>query len=715
MKGIILTAMNYRVFWNGEEKSLTTANINEPCYNNFVKQELALFSVKGSGRLTVKSDTPVKSVIIRPLSLGIKPTIEDSHTIIIDLKCAAKFSLEINGSHKGNLLVFASEYRKEPECPPGGKIIRFEPGEHTVGRFIVDESNTVIIVEEGAVVNGGFDIRNAENITICGLGIITKQKYEYGAPCSGGLIGLSKCRNVKIYDVSLIDSIGWTCVFGSCDNVYVDNMNIIGCRGNTDGIDVCASRNILVERVFTRTWDDSFVVKAFDSGDVENLEFRNSTLWNDFARPMEIGVELRAEKVSNISFKNIDVIHSMTGYPIMGIHHGDRANVSGILMDDIRLEDINGGQIFDIRITDSVWNCDPVKGGIENVTIKNIAIVEPQKTIPSKSRISGFSKEASIKNVSLENFSFCGRYAQSIEECQVEIYDFVENISYKAPENVPVLNRISSKIDFIKEPTIEKDGYYHATVRLTLKNEGASHESGFFRLQISPVNTAHYNGENQYFALEPQSVCHRDYDISFMPGKYVIDVQSENPCIEYTFKYIALDAHISDSIEKAVPYTFSNYYGEITEGFRIAATDSELILQSPTENDIIIYTALPAKPEEGEVLFTVEETDFGTAPAITLCKGIPVPAPQLRCPAEITYVFENQPKVGKINELKISSPKGIVKIPFAELGLPHNCKNFLFEAVMCTDAGKNRRYPYSLFHSVRPAEIAHMFANVTVD
>ena len=85
MKGIILTAMNYRVFWNGEEKSLTTANINEPCYNNFVKQELALFSVKGSGRLTVKSDTPVKSVIIRPLSLGIKPTIEDSHTKAICL------------------------------------------------------------------------------------------------------------------------------------------------------------------------------------------------------------------------------------------------------------------------------------------------------------------------------------------------------------------------------------------------------------------------------------------------------------------------------------------------------------------------------------------------------------------------------------------------------------------------------------------------------
>lgn len=706
--------MNYRVFWNGEEKNIIFANVNEPCYNSFVQQEIALFSVKTQGKLVITSEAEVNSAIIRPLSLGIKPTISDRHTITVELKGAAKFSLEVNGSHHGNLLVFASEYRKEPECPPDGKKIRFTPGTHYIGSYNVSEDNTVIIVEEGAVLYGDIVVSNAKNITLCGHGIITKAPFEYGK-CDERLLSFDRCRNVNIFDVTLIDSIGWTCVPSNCDNVHVDNINIIGCRGNTDGIDVCGCRNVLVERVFTRTWDDSFVIKAFESDIVENLEFRDSTLWNDFARPMEIGVELRTERVKNISFKNIDVIHSMTGYPIMGIHHGDRAKVSDILMDDIRLEDINGGQIFDIRITDSIWNKDPVKNGIENVTIRNIAVVEPQKIIPSKSRLSGYDASASIKNVTLENFSFCGRFAKSLDECQVDIYDFVEAVTYKAPDNVPTLNRISSAIDFIEEPFMGTDGYYHATVRLTLTNEGDAYEDGYCRLHISPVNTAFYDGNERYFSLKPQAVYSEDFDVCFMSGKYVIDVQSEAPCVEYTFRYIALDAHISNDIENAVPYTFNNYYGERTENFKLAASETELILESPVDDDIIVYTALPVKPAEGEVLFTVEETDFGIAPAVTLCKGKPVAAPQLRCPAEITYVFLNWPKVEKINQYTVKNPKGVVKISFSELGLPENCKNFLLEVVLCTRSSGSRRYPYSLFHSVRPEEIAHMFANVMVD
>ena len=253
-------------------------------------------------------------------------------------------------------------------------------------------------------------------------------------------------------------------------------------------------------------------------------------------------------------------------------------------------------------------------------------------------------------------------------------------------------------------------------MRLALRNDGKSHESGHFRLHVSPANSADYDGDAQYFSLKPGAVCYRDYDVKFQAGKYVIDVQSSNPCVEYVYKYIALDAHISDDIEKAVPFVFSNYYGEITSGFLMAASDSQLIVKSPRDDvDIILYTALPVKPVEGEVLFTVEETDFGIAPAITLCKEKPVLAPQLRCPAEITYVFENQPKVEAINSLRIKSPKGIQSIPFSKLGLPVGCRNFLFEAVLCTKESESRRYPYSLFHSVVPGEIAHMFCNVIVD
>ena len=141
--------------------------------------------------------------------------------------------------------------------------------------------------------------------------------------------------------------------------------------------------------------DDSFVVKALGTGNCENIIFKNSVLWNDFARPMEVGVELRADKVRNIKFENIDIIHSDTGYPLMGIHHGDHAEVSDIVFDNIRIEDTPGAQLFDIRIADSVWNRDNKMGDIRNITFSNIKYLgtDNNDILLSNSRIEGFSEK----------------------------------------------------------------------------------------------------------------------------------------------------------------------------------------------------------------------------------------------------------------------------------------------------------------------------------
>ena len=71
---------------------------------------------------------------------------------------------------------------------------------------------------------------------------------------------------------------------------------------NSDGIDICGSRNVTVSDIFTRVWDDLFVAKA-PVPEAKILYFKNSVLWNDFARPMEVGVEIRADKVRNIKFE----------------------------------------------------------------------------------------------------------------------------------------------------------------------------------------------------------------------------------------------------------------------------------------------------------------------------------------------------------------------------------------------------------------------------
>ena len=113
-------------------------------------------------------------------------------------------------------------------------------------------------------------------------------------------IDIINCKNVTIKGIIIDDSNDWSMRITGCDDVNISDVKIFGCRGNSDGIDICGSRNVIVSDIFTRVWDDSFVVKALGTGNCENIIFKNSVLWNDFARPMEVGVELRADKVRNI-------------------------------------------------------------------------------------------------------------------------------------------------------------------------------------------------------------------------------------------------------------------------------------------------------------------------------------------------------------------------------------------------------------------------------
>ncbi len=708
--------MNYNVTWNGGNVRTLTTDILEPCYNAPSDQEFVIIPSNEGGILTVKSEKPVSSVIVRPLSLGLEPVLSDEHTITLELDKPAKFSLEINGSYQQNLLVFISPDNTPEDLSSFEHIIRFAPGEHKVDSFKIEEDNTLVIVEEGAVVNGMLCIYGRNNVTVCGHGIITKEKYDYDN--FGNyfyLLHADNSTNINIYDVTFQNSVRWTVAPFHCKNVHIDNINIIGSRGNNDGIDICNSQDVLVEHVFTRTWDDSFVVKGItDKMNVENVEFRDSTLWNDFARPMEIGVEMRCDYAKDIRFKNIDVIHSMTGYPIMGIHHGDHANVSGILIDDIRLEDIHGGQIFDLRITNSVWNKDDRKGSISDVTIKNIAIVEEQPIIPSRSRVEGYDENTTIEDVTLENFSFCGRFAKTIDECQVDVYDFAKNVIYECEEEENILNEISSKLDFVKKPEYdEEDGLYHSTVRIKLKNNGDSTESGDVRLAISPVNTAEYDIEPRFFALKPGESVHYNFDVALQPGRYAFALQSTSPCVEYVFRFVELEAVISDSLETSTSYSFHNFYGEEVSGIRFAVKDNNLLIKAPFDEPLTVFAALPVERDDNEVLFTVEETDFGIAPAINNSPDGPVPAPQLRCPAEITYVFLNQPKVKEIVQYNVTRHTDLISIPLEALHIPEDAEEFLLEVEIHTAQNAGRRYPFTLFHSVKPADMAHMFCKFT--
>ncbi len=660
----------------------------------------------------IEYDKKVESVIIRPLSLNIKPEIIDN-CVFFEIDKSMNISVEINGSVDDALIIFAEEKSEEEK---NENFIKFEKGEHIIGTILIDKDDTTLYLEDGAVLRGRIQAKSVSNLSIIGNGIITMEDYERSMiEDNTRCVDIIGCKNVTIKGIKILDSCNWSCRITGCDDVDISGVKIIGARGNSDGIDVCGSRNVTVKDCFIRVGDDSLVVKGFNTGNCEKLLFEKCTLWNDFARPIEVGVELRAEHIRNIVFRDIDIIHNMTGYPCMGIHHGDRAEVSDILFENIRIEDAPGTQLFDLRIVDSAWNKDSKKGKIHDIKFKDIYYIGDEKNIYSLSnpRLQGFNEESNIKNITFENIVINGREATSIEECNLSIYDYVSDVKFIAKNEYPKITPIKTKLSDISEFEYKEDGYYYGKVRLSFQNTTDSELKTKLKFQINPVNVAEFEDEILNIALKPNENFEKDYSIKLRPGRFVFSIQSPDSNIIGDWQYRSFDMYISDDIEKAPKYYAVNFNGEKSDSIQIAIEKGYFVVKSEIlkENSITFYVAKPVETEDKQAMFTAPETDFGESPAVCYQKGEYVLAPQLRCSDEITWVFKNEPKVEKIHVLeKADMPNGVARIPFENLGIEGD--NIWLE--MQVNDGKKHQYPFTVFSSPEPRGIAHMFVNCII-
>ena len=174
---------------------------------------------------------------------------------------------------------------------------------------------------------------------------------------------------------------------------------------------------------------------------------------------------------------------------------------------------------------------------------------------------------------------------------------------------------------------------------------------------------------------------------------------------------------VSGNINDCPKYQFVNYYNTKCAEVRIAVKDSELIIMNDSEKttEFLLYTAMPVPSAEGEVMFSAEETDFGEIYALLKKGNELVPAPQLRCPAEITYVFKNEPKVKEIVKTPFKLKNGeTVKLTFEKLGISKNTDSFLMDLEAKVEVTSMLRYPYTLFHSTMPDKTAHMYGKIRI-
>lgn len=699
---------------NQQNIQLQHTAVYSPPYHMYTKNFYAACEMTGPLHVQIKYDHPVSAAVVRPLSAGITPTVMDN-TVTFALDQNVNISVEADGNLE-EAVQFFPWTPAEPDFTGYEHIYRFEAGEHDVDELHITENDTAIYLAPGAVVHGRIFADGVDHLKVFGPGAVTMRRYHRSLPEEmTRCIEIRGCSDVRLEDIMVLDSCNWSVRLNESEHIRIHNIKIIGCRSNSDGIDVTGSRNVHISGCFIRTYDDSFVVKSLFGGNVENVLFETSTLWNDMARPIEVGVEMRCSQVKNITFRNIDVIHSLTCYPIFGIHHGDRAHVSNIRFEDIRIEHTPGAQLFDFRITDSVWNKDTQKGDIRDIIIDNIHLVG-QEGIDFRNvqcRIEGFSDVHDIRGVRIGRIDAFGKRLTGRKALGLQSNAFARDITFDDPADTPVIvSRILEDIPF----TLQEDGYYHGTLRLELTNHLPVEATGSTGIKVYPRNKYGCDETPVQFRLASGETASYRFDIIATPGK----LAAESWCSRVDFRsdlfYREMDYMLTESVDNAPRTAFTTLYGDRDGEVRFALRNNwlEIRAEAMKHHDLLLYSAVPpAEWEDNQVLFAVEEAFFGEGPCVKWKNGAICSAPEIGNHLEITYVFLNQPKVDQIRQLRLPrNDEGLIRIPMVTLGWPADCKNFWMELELKKPTGYCK--PYTLFRSTLPSDTAHMFCNFRV-
>jgi hypothetical protein len=412
----------------------------------------------------------IKWLDLLPSILGVPYKTIDDYTFEFRLEEPEDITVLVNNDRNDCLHILTSLPEANRPNPDDDNVLFYKAGQtYDVGVLDLKDNQTLYI-ESGAKLMGMIRIRDAENVTIMGRGMIDGsdnllEKMNSGKDKPWRLILMERARNVRIEGITLYNSLKWTVHPQASRNVEIENINILNWNYGSDGIDISASQEVRVANSFLRTNDDCIAVKALSfqdnmyypstriqNSDTKGITVEGCTLWNmAYGNPFEIGFELRCARVGDIVFRDCDVLMQEDRGGVMTIHNSDNAVVEDILFDDIRVENANqtrSHKLFDIAILFSMWSYDrfdtwekcvahrynnawdnllPVlpgkeafhashRGHVRNVHFRNIQVLDGR--LPY-SVLNGYDAEHLVEDITFENITVQGRKITNAEELKL--------------------------------------------------------------------------------------------------------------------------------------------------------------------------------------------------------------------------------------------------------------------------------------------------------
>lgn len=381
---------------------------------------------------------PLKSAMVRPLRHQIAAAVKGD-SLRFSLARPCKLSVEPNGSVVAPLFIFANPREKQRPSSADPGVVYFPPGMHTLGEHQQVKSNSTLYIAGGAVVYGQMDNENLANVKVLGRGILDASRCT-----AGRQMRWFKCRDVTVDGIIMLDSPSWGIEVTHCDRVTIRNTKILTGRG-ADAIDVCSSEDVSVEDCFVRTHDDSLNVKGLTderfgypadkdgkwlpTGNrkaAQRISFVNCVVWNDRAHALMMGPETRAPKISDVLFRNIDIIHALS-VDAIGIFSSDAGEISNIRYENVRIEDPRCMTLLEIRVSPQYTTADPTCGPVRDVLFANLEVATPS---PVHSALCG--DKNSISGVTFRNFRTNGTIMTTADEAKLHLRGDVKDVKFVA-------------------------------------------------------------------------------------------------------------------------------------------------------------------------------------------------------------------------------------------------------------------------------------------
>ena len=470
-----VSAVPYNVVWPGHQRSTDDTEI----------APFLSFESNGPAEVRVRSERirPQSELIVRPRSRNVRVAAKNGEATFV-LPGPGAYTFEIDGFHKALHLFCGPERDFAAEEEKSGRtVLRYGPGVHETGNVEIP-SHTSVVLDPGAVVYGSFTAIGAEDVRLCGYGIVDGSgevrtdetcPIPYSFCGSGrqydltnednlrrhieedhvlnGCVRFYNCRDFSVEGPILRDSSVFALIPANCEDFVIENVKTIGMwRFNSDGIDLFNCRNAVIRNCFLRNFDDCVVLKGirgWDTKNMENILVEGCVVWCDWGSALEVGAETNADVYENILFRDCDVIHASS--VCMRVHHNNRADIRNVAYENIRAEYtkdhlptkmIQPGRPYDgkpnekqpklfvLIITPTVRYSDlPISGTIENVRFSDIRVYKDKEVAVPESMIRSKDEEHRIRNVTVGRITVNGETAADYR-AHVQIDPLTENVAF---------------------------------------------------------------------------------------------------------------------------------------------------------------------------------------------------------------------------------------------------------------------------------------------